>query len=82
MMIRLYEPECKDEILKIIKDNNLPLEWEDHIDGAGVVTSTEESFDFTKLDELVSTLDPVFEETELVSMRVSVRSKTTYLGNN
>jgi hypothetical protein len=58
---RLYISERKEEILKIIKDNNFPLVWEDGVDG-GVVFP---HFDFALLDEKVLALEPI-PEAELV----------------
>lgn len=37
LLMRLYEFERKKEITKLIEDNNLPLRWEDGVDGGIVI---------------------------------------------
>jgi len=61
MSIRVYEPERKKEILKVIEDNGFPLIWEDGVD-AGMVFSLDKNYNFNLFDEKVLELDEVFEE--------------------
>lgn len=61
MSIRVYEPERKEEITKLIEDNGFPLEWEDGVD-AGIVFSKDKNYNFNLFDEKVLELDEVFEE--------------------
>jgi len=69
MSIRVYEPERKEEILKVIEDNGFPLEWEDGVD-AGIVSSTVKNYNFNLFDEEVLKLDEVFEEPVLTVIPV------------
>jgi hypothetical protein len=69
--IRLFESERKEEITKIIVDHNLPLQWEDGVDGG--IVSTDPSYNwktnpynFSQFDELVLSLDPPIPEADLV----------------
>lgn len=81
MKRRIFEPERKEEILKVIEENNYPLVWLIGPESTwGEVVHKDyrpgdpfqklEPYDFSDFDEKVLALDEVFEPPQLILIPV------------